>query len=222
MLLDDDFGSIVKADPPRPPYLRQSAQVDGLYPGDSCADRRSRGTAAPVWLAADLLAPLHIAFLEMRHRPGVLDRVRGRGRPRPTSMRRPPRVPTSRSCCLSRIALGLTARGAGARAGRRTVRRSRCAKVCPTPMPARSLSPHWWRPISGWFWSTGRGMPRSSARFANATRRSGGYWEPPRQSSPRFSRSYPPATCSASGRCMPTMLRSRSSPAYPPSVYSIG
>jgi P-type Ca2+ transporter type 2C len=45
----------------------------------------------------------------------------------------------------------------------------------------------WSRPISDWFWSTGREPHRSSARFASRTRRCGGCSDLPRQSSPQSS-----------------------------------
>ena len=51
VLLDDDFGSIVKADPARPAHLRQPAQGDGLHLRGACADRRTGAAAAAVWPA---------------------------------------------------------------------------------------------------------------------------------------------------------------------------
>ena len=77
VLLDDDFGSIVTADPARPPHLRQSAQGDGLHLRRARADRGAGAAAAAVRLADPVRPDAHRVPGD-GDRSGVLARLRGR------------------------------------------------------------------------------------------------------------------------------------------------
>jgi Ca2+-transporting ATPase len=79
VLLDDDFGSVVRTVRLGPPDLRQSAKGDGLHRGRARTDRRHRAAATADRPAAGPVAGAH-RLPRDDHRSGLLDRVRSRAR----------------------------------------------------------------------------------------------------------------------------------------------
>ena len=77
VLLDDDFGSIVKSVQLGRPNLRQPSQSNGLHIRCACAYRRTGPATAAVWLAYPIWAHAHRIFAD-GDRSGVFAGVRGR------------------------------------------------------------------------------------------------------------------------------------------------